>query len=528
MQPAFKSASNNPWRYILGMGIVTRLHLSVFRRSSFSRCSGYVMIRKVSTTALLVLTCVFLASCSGVSGGVCTNCGGGDATVSFVLTATPSPPSSQLSILAFTATMTGITLTPVTGTPVNVALNSTTYIAEFSRVTSDSTLLAADISVPAGTYTQMTVTFSAPRVTFCVQTNPGVPGCAAGTLTSLSGSSGSATISTALAFSANQQTGIVLNANLGNTLTLTGQSVSAVNLGAANVFSAGTLPRASTLTDLASGQLSHVDDVMGLVTNVGSSTVTVQTSTRGSITAVANSSTQYSTACSTQSFACVRLNSVAIVDAVLKADGTFVLAFYRPLFTSSVDIIEGVVTDVPNSLTNQFTIVTTDSVFASSGSLLNGQLNLGDRVIVTLSASPSPFMIVTKGLNIPTGSSFDNSTSITSVLPGQTVAFPVTTFTAQAGAVPGAASTSTLALRFTRVTGTVSAVAPPNFSGTNFAPFFGLPTSPQIFQTTTGRLSLDGVTDLGSLSSGNTFSTSALYLGSPANPIFAAQTVRAH
>jgi hypothetical protein len=78
------------------------------------------------------------------------------------------------------------------------------------------------------------------------------------------------------------------------------------------------------------------------------------------------------------------------------------------------------------------------------------------------------------------------------------------------------------------VTGSVSTVAPPTFSGTNFSPFFGLPTSPQTFQTTTGRLSLDGVSDLGSLSSGNTFSTSALYLGAPANPIFVAQTVRAH
>ena len=487
------------------------------------------MIRQVFTSAVLILTSVFLASCSGVSGGLCTlNCGGGDATVSFVLTATPPPPSSQLSIQAFTATITGITLTPVIGAPVNIALNSTTYIAEFSRVTSDSTLLAAHISVPHGSYTQMTVTFSAPQVTFCVQANPGVPGCAAGTLTSLSGASGSATLSAALTLTANQQTGIVLNANLGNALTLAGQSVSKVNLGAANVFTASALPRSSTQTDLVSGQLSHIDDVMGLVTNVGSSTVTVQTSTRGSITATANSSTQYSTTCSTQSFACVQLNSVAIVDAVLNADGTFTLVFYRPLFTSSVDIIEGVVTDVPNSLTNQFTVVATDSVFASSGSVLNGQLHLGDQVIVTLSASPAPFVIVTKGLNIPSGSFFNNSTSITSVLPGQTVAFPVTVFTAQAGAVPGAASTGTLALRFTRVTGSVSTVASPTFSGTNFPPFFGLPTSAQTFQTTTGRLSLDGVSDLGSLSSGNTFSTSALYLGSPANPIFVAQTVRAH
>jgi hypothetical protein len=493
-----------------------------------SRSRGCSMIRQVSAAAFLILTAALLASCSGVSGGGCiSNCGGGNATVSFVLSATPPPPSSQLSIHAFTATITGITLTPSAGTPVNVSLNSTTYIAEFTRVTSDSTLLAAHVSVPPGTYTQMTVTFSAPRVTFCTQADPGVPGCAAGTLTSLNGSAGSATISTSLDFTANQETGIVLNANLGNTLTLTGQSVTAVNLGAVNVFTASALPPSFTQTDLAFGQLSHIDDVMGLVTNVGTSTVTLQTSTRGSITATADSSTQFSTACTTQTFSCVQLNSVAVVDAVLNVDGTFTLVFYRPLFTSSVDIVEGVVTDVPNSVTNQFTVVATDSVFASSGSLLNGQLKLGDQIVVTLSASPTPFFIVTKGLTIPSGSLFDNSTSITSVLTGQTVAFPATAFTAQSGATLGAAGTNTLALRYTRVTGTLSTVASPLFSATNLSPFFGLTTAQQ-FQTTTGRLSLDGVSHLGSLSAGNTFSASALYLGSPANPMFAAQSVRAH
>src|SRR6266576_6636924 len=125
------------------------------------------MTRQISAAALLILISLMFTSCSGVHQGGCTaNCGGGNATVSFVLTATPPPPSSQLSIQAFTATITGIKLTPSTGSDFSVPLNSTTYIAEFNRVTSDSTLLAAEVSVPAATYTQLTVTFSAPRVTF--------------------------------------------------------------------------------------------------------------------------------------------------------------------------------------------------------------------------------------------------------------------------------------------------------------------------------------------------------------------------
>jgi hypothetical protein len=484
------------------------------------------MTRQISAAVLLIFTSLVLASCSGV-GSVCTNCsGGGNATVSFVLTATPPPPSSQFSIQAFTATITGIKLAPSTGSDFSVPLNSTTYIAEFNRVTSDSTLLAAKVSVPAATYTQLTVTFSAPRVTFCTQLNPGVPGCAAGTLGSVSGSAGSVIVSTSLSLAANQQLGIALNANLGTSLTASGQTITAVNLNAANTFTVNTLPPSSIQTDLASGQLSHVDDVMGVVTAASSPTVTLQTSSRGSITATANSSTQYN--CTSQNFSCVQLNTPAIMDAILNADGTFTLTFYAPLPFSSNDVIEGVVTSVPNSVTNQFTIVATDSVFAGTGSLLNGQLKLGDQVVVTANAL-NPFQIISKGLLIPAGSAFENSNSVASILPGQTIAFPALSFVAQSGTTPGTTTAKDIALRFTRITTSLATASLPDFSGnaTGFPPFFGIAINQQ-FRTTSGRLSLDGVSILTSIPVGSTFSTSALYVGPPVAPQFAAQTVRAH
>src|SRR5258707_3016491 len=128
----------------------------------------------------------------------------------------------------------------------------------------------------------MPVTFSSPRVTFCTQPNPGVPGCADNTLTTVSGAAGSASAPINLSLAANQHAGLALNANVGTTLTANGQTITAVNLGTANTLSVNTLPPVGTQTDLAVGQFSHVDDVMGLVTNVTSSSVTVQTSSRGS------------------------------------------------------------------------------------------------------------------------------------------------------------------------------------------------------------------------------------------------------
>lgn len=482
------------------------------------------MNRRLFFCCFSLLAAALLSSCSGVPGGHCAaNCGGGNANLSVVLTATPPAPSTGLSIQAFTATITGITLTPSSGSAVNVPLNSSSYVAEFNRVTSDSTILASSASVAAGTYTSAQINFSASRITFCTQTNPGVPGCAAGTLTSLTGSAGSATITTNISVSDNVQTGMALNVNIGNSLTLNGQTITAISLGATNVFTAATLPSASSATDLGSGQFSHIDDVLGTVTSVSGSTLTIHTTTRGDITATANSSTQYD--CTANNFSCVQANGVAIVDTILNTDGKFTLTFYEPVDATSADFIEGVVTGVPNSVSNQFPIVVTDTVFASSSSILSGRVNLGDQVVVKLTPGKN-FSILAKGLGLPI-QSFTSSNSVSSILPGQTVAIPVSTFTAQSGVTPGAAGTTQIALRFTRVSGTIVSVAVPFFSGNNLPPFLGLATL-QEFGTTSGRLSLDGVSSLTGISNGSTFSTSALYIGSPSSPQFVAQTVRAH
>jgi hypothetical protein len=104
-----------------------------------------------------------LCACSGVrqSGG--SGGGRGSATLSLTLRATPPSPSAQLSILTFRATVTDVSLTPSSGSAVSVGLVSGTtgsYVAEFTRLQSDSALLSAAVSVPAGTYSSLAVTFS--------------------------------------------------------------------------------------------------------------------------------------------------------------------------------------------------------------------------------------------------------------------------------------------------------------------------------------------------------------------------------
>jgi hypothetical protein len=348
-----------------------------------------------------------------------------------------------------------------------------------------------------------------------------VPGCANGTLSSVIGAPGSAAISTNITVSNNSLTGIVLNVDLGAALAQAGPP------SLANTFTVSTLPPAAIATDLASGQLSHLDDIMGVVTAATSTSITIQTSTRGSVSATTNSATIFG--CAAQNSSCVQTNQVAVMDAILNSDGTITATFFQPI-AGSGDFIEGVVTSVPDTVQNTFTLVATDSIFAPSNSVLNGLLNLGDQITVGLS-NAQPFVIVDKGLGNPAlpGNNFNGSTSISAILPGMTVLFPVTAYSGQSGSTPGAAITNSFALRFTRITTTMATATSPQFTvtGTALPPYFGL-TVNQFVLTKPGRLSVDGAQTITAIPVSSTISVSALVLAPGNSPAFLAQSVRTH
>src|SRR5258708_26134244 len=86
-----------------------------------------------------------------------------------------------------------------------------------------------------------------------------------------------------LTLTSNQKTGLAINFNLGNALTVSTsqpQVVTAVNLAAPNVLSANSLPPASS--SVAAGQLDFLEDVTRGVTAINTTThsVTVHTATR--------------------------------------------------------------------------------------------------------------------------------------------------------------------------------------------------------------------------------------------------------
>lgn len=488
--------------------------------------------------SLLFVSVLGLVACSGKSNPPCTvNCGGsGTATLSVTLTAAPLTPPPNTNLLSFVVDINTITLTPATGAAVNIPLNATAIGVDLTRLQSDSVFLGTSATVPAGSYSSIAVSISNPVVTYCTQTL-GNTGCAPNSLATLSGGAATPKITSApfpLTLSGNQKTGLAINFNLGNALTVSTtqpQVVTAVNLAATNVLSANSLP--STASSLASGQLDFVEDVTGVITAINAATqsVTVHTATRGSLTAVANSSTVFSPNCTafnlSLSFSsCIVQGQVASLDMVLNSDATFTLLEYDPLATTTGDWVEGIVTVLPSSST-QFQIITNDMVLATSSSLLNGKLAVATPVNVTL-VSPSPFLVDTKGLTVPTTTFGGTDASI--LRPGQTVAVHVTSFTGASGTPPTAtANANTLYLRFTRMTGSLTSPAAPNVSIQSLPLFFGV-SSPVQVQLSAGNVTTnyDGVTSSAGLSSGQTVSIRALYFGSSTVPAFSAAKVRTH
>lgn len=500
-------------------------------------------LRKILALPILLFA-VALISCSGSSKTPpCTsNCGGSTATLSLTLTAAPLTPPPNTNLLSFVVDVTAITLTPSSGSAVSIPLNSTAFSVDLTRLQSDSAFLGASATVPTGSYTSMTVSLSNPVVTFCTQT-AGTSGCAAGSVATISGAAAAPLISSApfpLTLTAKQQTGLAINLNLNKALTVnTSQVVTAVTLTAANLLTATTLPSASN--SLTAGQLDFVQDITGVVTAVNATTqsVTVKTATRGSLTAVASSSTVFSPNCTAFNLSltfssCVVQGHVASLDMVLNSDGTFTLLEYDPLATTTGDWIEGIITSTPSSST-QFQIVANDFVVATTGSLIATALPLASPVNAALVGNPQkPFAVDSKGLIVP-ASPFNGGTDTSVLAPGQTVAAHVTAFTAHSGSTLATASVDFLYLRFTRVTGTVATAAPPNiFSMQSFPPFFAL-TTPITVQLSSGSpaTTFDGIASSSNLTAGQTVSITALYFGPPvgitSTPTpFSAAKVRVH
>jgi len=492
------------------------------------------MNRSRTLLSLLAFAAFSFTSCSGLPKG--GGGGGGTAAVSFILVADTLP--ANPSILSFRVSITGITITPATGTA--LTLTPANAVIDLMRLQSDSVFLGSLANVPAGTYT-VQVTLASPTsgatITFFNDTGStvtaGTTMCANGSVcTATLSAMGSPTISsfTFTAISSGKQ-GIGLHFNLNNAISLSG-GVLKVNFNPAapspGVLTAFTLPRQNA--NLAANQLELIEDFTGVVSLSGNN-VTVTSSTRGALTATNTSSSFFDPSpdgmiCPTPAtFSCVVNGQIASVDAFLNSDGTLSLKEFEPLVSTQKDLVEGVVSRIISS--PQFEIVVTDKTQAAASSLIGG-LNTGDLLTVNIPATTvKPFFVDTKGLAVPPASTglFAGASDTTVIRLGQTISVHVTGFTAASGTTIASVTADTVTLRWSRLIALPTAGSSTSQINVNTIPsYFGF-TSASVFPTQVfaGTLGADGVTNLdgiataASVTSGVPVGLRVLYLENSTN-----------
>ena len=462
----------------------------------------------------VVAAVLSLSSCSGVHNRCTTNCVvNGDALLSVSISDTPP---ANTTILSFTLPITGIKLTTSTGTDVSVFGSTANF--ELTRLQSDSDVVVTNASVPAGTYTSLTVAFGSPKGVFINASGSTVGTCAAGAVCPISGAFSSITVPLInFTLNANANQWLDLDFNYNNAID-TSAGIG-INLQLANVLAVNT----SKPIGVSSGDFANVDDFTGqvLATPTTANGITLKSTTRGNLTAEINSSTQVfdpQGLCSTAGIAtlsCIKVGSIVSLQGVLTTAGTVLATSLDIIDFSStpVDEVEGTIYPSNCNGGANFGMILSDSSITTSGSPL-ASAGFGGGVCLTVSPTatfPVDFGILTGQPGLPV-TGFTNANDL---LAGQTVRAKVT------GAATGTnnlinATATAMILRFSRLTGAVGTTSTTGFSISGLPSYitaFSTAAQVQVYQNAT---LFEGVTDSSTLQ--GTASISALFLNPSTSP----------
>jgi Domain of unknown function (DUF4382)/Domain of unknown function (DUF5666) len=474
----------------------------------------------------VIAAALSLTSCSGVKNGGTGGGGNGNASLSVSISDTPP---ANTTILSFALPITGIKLTTSTGTDVSVFGSTANF--ELTRLQSDSDVVVTNASVPAGTYTSLTVALGSPSGVFINSSGVTVGTCAAGNVCPISGTFTNITVPlTNFRLNANTNQWLDMDFSYNNAID-TSAGIK-INLGLANVLAVNT----SAPVGVPSGDFANVDDFTGRVTAVSNSSITLTSTARGSLTAAINSSTQVfdpQTQCSggVGSLNCISVGSIVSLQGVLTTAGTVVATSLDVIdhAASPADEVEGTIYPSNCNGGANFGMILSDSSITTGGSPLAGS-GFGTGVCLTISPSATfvvDFGILTGQPSLPaTNAGFFNSNDL---LSGQTVRAKIT------GAASGTngfinATATAMILRFSRLTGTLGTLSNPTFILTGLPTYITAFVAPPSVQTYTNATLIEGATDVGSLSPGATVSVAALFynpVGGPLQPLQAAK-VRQH
>lgn len=470
-----------------------------------------------------MLAGLFLASCTLTRNVNSGGGGGGNSTLS--VTMTDSPPAG-VTILSFKLTITGLTLTPSSGTPVAVISGSSPVTIELTQLQADATPLGT-FKIPAATYNSMNVTVANTDISFANQSGAAIGQCLNASVCEIApAGAGNFTISTTpfpITLANGGSSGLALDFSLAKTIT----STMGVDFTQSGILTAASLP----IPNQPVGQFEPIPDVVGIVQTVtaSSQTFTLQ-STRGTFTVSVNTSTLFDNflSCSANNFTCLQTSMVVSADLTLKSDGTFTASEIELEDSAPSDEITGIVFSINTTTNTSFSLVVLDTLQAATGSLIGG-VSTGNLVTVQLATSPA-FVVDTKGLVIPQTqlSLFQGASDTSQMLGGQVAQVRVKTFTAASGQTIASLTTDRVRLRFSVITASVlGGPANPNFTLGTLPPLLSNQNLLSLQVQTQLKTTFEGVTDVNGLASGDNVSVRGLFFnGTP--PIVTAAKVRKH
>jgi len=427
------------------------------------------LLRNLSSrrqTSLFVLAAAFLAASilSGCSSSTTTvggsSGGGGGSTGSTVVSVTIKDAlPTNVTMLSFEFTITGITLNPASGSITSIVSSSNPVPIELGRLQTDSAFVAS-ASVPSGIYNSMTISIANTSFTFFNGTGSpiSVSGatCANGETCHVTPTAAAniqlftspfpltLTSGAPAAFSLEFDLNKILNASLVPTFSgSTGVSVTAM------MFTSTVAP--VTPVDGLFGQVTAIDLAHNnfTISNLTLAPNNAQNATKINFDSNSSFRDFLSANCTTQSSSCLALKQVLDVDTNLMSDGTL-LATGVTFEDSSLNesFAEGQIFAIDNS--TQFHIVVLNALSSVAG------------------VGPSPGDIIPVTLNGSTTFSVDdegpNTTPFTFVAESNLAVGQVVQIKEFSSSSPSSLQADRVRLRDSQLTATVSGAGTPNFS----------------------------------------------------------------
>lgn len=460
---------------------------------------------------LFLLTAFALAYVAGCSGSSPVAPPPPAQAAQMSVSMTDAPPAG-VTVLSFEVSVSGASLLPGS---VDLLAGKTPPRIEVKKLETESAFLST-LSIPAGTYTSLNLTFANPEVTFLNNTGATLAGCANGAICEIKPAGTlSATVNGNFAVTAGMQSGLLVDVNL----------ASLISNSMGVDFSAAGAVTATQQTQRAKGELEDLDDVDGILKSPANNQFTLQTGDMGNITVTTDSSTEFGdfAGCAAANFSCLVDGQSVEVDLMVLGTGSFLakkVELHDSVAEAADDEVDGVVSKIDSA--TQFEVVVIDEL----RNIAN--VSVGNPIIVTLQANPS-FRVDANGLQVPSslGAAFTAAGDTSQLLPGQTVQVRVRSTSGGPAPAPITVATDRVRLRMTRFTATVSgAVSGSNFNVGSLPGIFTANGVNLIQVQTSSSTNFENTTGTSGLASGNTVSLRGLLFVSAPNPVLIADKVR--